>query len=73
MNAFSERCAERENPVLISDSGDNPTAGGVGDVTVFSSAPFSCSRPTWFTPAFPMKRSSEAQCIECRQRHGADV
>lgn len=26
---------ERDQPVLISDSGDNPTAGGVGDVTYF--------------------------------------
>ena len=27
--------ADEESPVLISDSGDNPTAGGVGDVTYF--------------------------------------
>ncbi len=26
---------EQDHPVLISDSGDNPTAGGVGDVTCF--------------------------------------
>ena len=29
--------SEKVQPVLISDSGDNPTAGGVGDVTYFLS------------------------------------
>lgn len=27
--------ADKDHPVVISDSGDNPTAGGVGDVTCF--------------------------------------
>ena len=52
------------NAVVISDSGDNPTAGGAGDVPYFIGRLLAhpafaggSSRPS--TPAFPIRRPSQ--------------
>jgi microcystin degradation protein MlrC len=49
-------------PVLISDSGDNPTAGGVGDVTVFLERTLALNPPDMIYASIP-DAAAVAECV----------
>ncbi|MCA9892461.1 MAG: M81 family metallopeptidase [Anaerolineae bacterium] len=50
-------------PVFISDSGDNPTAGGVGDVTVFLAEALRIQPPDLIYASIP-DAAAVAKCVE---------
>jgi len=55
--------ADDVHPVLISDSGDNPTAGGVGDVTHFLERALACKPPDMIYASIPDAEAVN-RCIE---------
>lgn len=69
--------ASRERPYLISDSGDNPTAGGAGDVAfmlerLLSNAALSTGKATaiWASVVDP---SAVARCVDAGEGASVDV
>ena len=62
--------ADEVSPVLISDSGDNPTAGGVGDVTYFLKRALALQPPDLVYASIPDAEAVN-HCI--RAGPGADV